>query len=83
MLAMHVRNACSPHACAFVNACSCAQTALEYRDALAKALYGRVFDWLVSMINKCMECEGHTGQSIGILDIFGFEVFKVCSSRSH
>ena len=45
------------------------------RDALCKFVYGRMFDWLVERVNKSM---GGQRQSlyIGILDIFGFEIFK-------
>ncbi|EIE22795.1 hypothetical protein COCSUDRAFT_47698 [Coccomyxa subellipsoidea C-169] len=49
------------------------------RDALAKNLYARLFDWLVAAINRKISALG-TGQrskrSIGILDIYGFESFK-------
>lgn len=53
---------------------------MDARDALAKALYGRLFDWLVMRIN--MSIAGHHGivpdsNFIGVLDIFGFENFKV------
>ena len=45
------------------------------RDALCKFVYGRMFDWLVERVNKSM---GGQKQAlyIGILDIFGFEIFK-------
>ena len=49
------------------------------RDALAKSLYGNLFDWLVSRTNKSLTGEsGNTAKTnyIGILDIFGFEIFK-------
>jgi myosin heavy subunit len=53
-------------------------------DTLAKAIYGRMFDWLVQTINVQMLADskdgaGRTGKKklfIGILDIFGFEVFQ-------
>ncbi|GAM19588.1 hypothetical protein SAMD00019534_027630 [Acytostelium subglobosum LB1] len=44
------------------------------RDALAKALYERLFQWLVSRINHEINCN-EKGLVIGILDIYGFEVF--------
>ncbi|GLH16633.1 Myosin-VIIa [Gryllus bimaculatus] len=40
------------------------------RDAMAKGLYGRLFDWMVNQIN----CFGEP-LAIGLLDIFGFENF--------
>ncbi|KAG8450754.1 hypothetical protein GDO86_003141 [Hymenochirus boettgeri] len=52
------------------------------RDALAKAIYGRTFSWLVSKINKSLAYKGADYHSlgsaslIGLLDIYGFEVFQ-------
>ncbi|XP_043392074.1 unconventional myosin-Vb isoform X2 [Chelonia mydas] len=53
--------------------------ALNSRDALAKHIYGQLFKWIVSRINKALRasCRQHT--SIGILDIYGFETFPVNS----
>jgi hypothetical protein len=51
--------------------------ATDSRDSLAKHLYGGLFEWLVGRINKSLN-EGRTkgdGKIIGVLDIFGFEVF--------
>ncbi|KAM9831170.1 unconventional myosin-If [Neosynchiropus ocellatus] len=45
------------------------------RDALAKALYTRVFDYLVEAINKAIQ-KPHEEFSIGVLDIYGFEIFQ-------
>lgn len=48
------------------------------RDALAKALYDRVFRWIVNRINQLLAptAEEMVGETeIGILDIFGFEKF--------
>ncbi|CAI5743711.1 unnamed protein product [Peronospora destructor] len=50
------------------------------RDALAKALYGRLFDWMVTKMNHFLKMDDSQKakgglHSIGILDIFGFEVF--------
>jgi len=61
------------------------EVAKERCDSLAKAIYSNVFGWLVSFINKATtapKVDGHdfngglTG-TIGLLDIFGFECFKV------
>ncbi|ELR24836.1 myosin head (motor domain) domain containing protein [Acanthamoeba castellanii str. Neff] len=52
--------------------------AIDTRDALAKAIYARLFDWLVTQINKAILKEDICS-SIGVLDIFGFENFKVNS----
>jgi len=47
------------------------------RDALAKAIYERLFRWLVSRLNASLQCKSKTNKSlIGLLDIYGFEIFK-------
>eukprot|EP00054_Salpingoeca_dolichothecata_P027671 m.204047 g.204047 ORF g.204047 m.204047 type:complete len:1201 (+) comp26016_c2_seq1:100-3702(+) len=50
----------------------------DCRDALAKALYGRFFSWLVQQINGLLMPDAHADArlSIGLLDIFGFENFQ-------
>ncbi|CAL8349859.1 unnamed protein product [Gadus morhua 'NCC'] len=45
------------------------------RDALAKALYTRVFDYLVESINRAIQ-KPDEEFSIGVLDIYGFEIFQ-------
>ncbi|XP_040299558.1 unconventional myosin-Ih isoform X2 [Herpailurus yagouaroundi] len=46
------------------------------RDAMAKAIYGRTFTWLVNKINSSLENKDFTKKTvIGLLDIYGFEVF--------
>ncbi|XP_061521947.1 myosin-IIIa isoform X1 [Phycodurus eques] len=55
--------------------------AAEVRDATGKALYGRLFNWIVNRINALLRPDGRLGEddkglNIGILDIFGFENFK-------
>ena len=45
------------------------------RNALAKNLYYRLFQWLVASLNKHMQCPPHSDPLvIGVLDIYGFEV---------
>lgn len=52
--------------------------AIDTRDALAKFIYASLFNWLVDEINKSLALGKHcTGRSISILDIYGFESFKV------
>ncbi|XP_061876951.1 myosin-IIIa isoform X1 [Entelurus aequoreus] len=57
------------------------EKAAEVRDAMSKALYGRLFSWIVNRINTLLRPDSHLGEddkglNIGILDIFGFENFK-------
>ncbi|KAM5151035.1 unconventional myosin-Ic isoform 1-T1 [Callospermophilus lateralis] len=52
------------------------------RDALAKAVYSRTFTWLVGKINRSLaskDAESPSWRSttvLGLLDIYGFEVFQ-------
>ena len=46
------------------------------RDALAKAIYNNLFDWIVERINQSLRARQATANSIGILDIYGFEIFE-------
>lgn len=50
------------------------------RDALAKAVYNNLFDWIVARVNSAMKTQGGpVANSIGILDIYGFEIFDTNS----
>uniref|UniRef100_A0A671U2U2 Myosin IG n=1 Tax=Sparus aurata TaxID=8175 RepID=A0A671U2U2_SPAAU len=57
------------------------QDACFGRDAFAKALYERLFGWIVSRINTVIEVKDYNpmlhGKNtvIGVLDIYGFEIF--------
>uniref|UniRef100_A0A3Q3W6N5 Uncharacterized protein n=1 Tax=Mola mola TaxID=94237 RepID=A0A3Q3W6N5_MOLML len=54
--------------------------AIYARDALAKAIYGRTFNWLVNKINESLVNKDSSRKTvIGLLDIYGFEVFSVNS----
>ncbi|KAK0734208.1 myosin-1 [Lasiosphaeria miniovina] len=46
------------------------------RDALAKAIYNNLFDWIVERINQSLKARQAAINSIGILDIYGFEIFE-------
>ena len=39
-------------------------------------MYSRLFKWLIFRINKSMNITGVTKSKIGVLDIFGFEIFE-------
>ena len=50
--------------------------ASESRDALAKAIYSRLFDWIVTRMNEAIGAsDERVSGEIGVLDIFGFEDF--------
>ncbi|XP_017669429.1 PREDICTED: unconventional myosin-Ih [Lepidothrix coronata] len=50
------------------------------RDAVAKAIYGRTFTWLVNKINSSLANKDSTQKTvIGLLDIYGFEVLDTNS----
>eukprot|EP00053_Salpingoeca_punica_P018641 m.183565 g.183565 ORF g.183565 m.183565 type:complete len:1283 (-) comp17476_c0_seq4:480-4328(-) len=57
--------------------------AYDVRDALAKALYGQLFRWIVGKINDLLAHEALMHHSdiqscrvVGILDLFGFEILE-------
>eukprot|EP01100_Stratorugosa_tubuloviscum_P010245 TRINITY_DN4375_c0_g1_i1.p1 TRINITY_DN4375_c0_g1~~TRINITY_DN4375_c0_g1_i1.p1 ORF type:complete len:1161 (+),score=613.34 TRINITY_DN4375_c0_g1_i1:148-3630(+) len=52
------------------------ESALYARDALSKALYSRLFDWIVAKINESMYINDPQACVIGVLDIYGFEIFE-------
>ncbi|KAK4772709.1 hypothetical protein SAY86_014484 [Trapa natans] len=53
--------------------------AVGSRDALAKTLYSRLFDWIVEKINISIGQDQSSKSIIGVLDIYGFETFKANS----
>ncbi|NXM94052.1 MYO1A protein, partial [Sylvia borin] len=47
------------------------------RDALAKNIYSRLFDWLVKRINTSIQVKSDEQRKVmGVLDIYGFEIFQ-------
>lgn len=58
------------------------EQALSARDSFAKAIYGRAFTWLVQKLNRSLAFKDEIYYSskcssvIGLLDIYGFEVFQ-------
>ncbi|CAI0560601.1 unnamed protein product [Linum tenue] len=55
------------------------ESAVLSRDALAKTLYSRLFDWIVDKINNSIGQDPNSKVLIGVLDIYGFESFKTNS----
>ncbi|XP_016398090.1 unconventional myosin-VI [Sinocyclocheilus rhinocerous] len=51
------------------------EQASSARDALAKAIYSRLFDHVVTRINQCFPFDS-SAHFIGVLDIAGFEYFE-------
>ena len=49
--------------------------ATSVRDALSKAIYNNLFEWIVSRLNKSLAPTQTCDHVIGILDIYGFEIF--------
>lgn len=52
--------------------------ATAVRDALAKGIYNNLFDWIVERVNLSLKgAQQQTEKkTIGILDIYGFEIFE-------
>eukprot|EP01104_Vermistella_antarctica_P018073 TRINITY_DN6583_c0_g1_i1.p1 TRINITY_DN6583_c0_g1~~TRINITY_DN6583_c0_g1_i1.p1 ORF type:complete len:1214 (+),score=376.93 TRINITY_DN6583_c0_g1_i1:263-3904(+) len=56
----------------------CPQTvegAYYSRDALAKSVYSRLFDWIVRRLNEGLYFNDPDAFTLGVLDIYGFEIF--------
>jgi myosin-5 len=53
------------------------EEAIATRDSLAKFLYSKLFDWIVTQINRSLFKEAKNEGFIGLLDIYGFEIFKI------
>ncbi|XP_055338515.1 unconventional myosin-Id-like [Paramacrobiotus metropolitanus] len=56
------------------------------RDAFAKAIYDRLFSWIVKQVNDTLKAPAPTSSPlygrntvIGVLDIYGFEIFEMNS----
>mmetsp|Transcript_38150 Transcript_38150/g.75050 ORF Transcript_38150/g.75050 Transcript_38150/m.75050 type:complete len:977 (+) Transcript_38150:37-2967(+) len=57
-----------------------AEQAANSRDTCCKALYDKLFSWVVNKINQSLEIAGDTPEMvIGVLDIYGFEIFETNS----
>jgi len=53
-----------------------AEQAIGAKDALAREIYSRMFDWIVAKVNEALQRYQLPFQNvIGILDIYGFEIF--------
>jgi myosin-5 len=59
-----------------ISRCLDPNSAALSRDALAKFVYSRLFDWIVNKINNSIGQDPDSKDMIGVLDIYGFESFK-------
>ncbi|KAI7873701.1 P-loop containing nucleoside triphosphate hydrolase protein [Mucor mucedo] len=50
--------------------------ALAVRDALSKSIYERLFEWIVTRVNVSLKARDTVQYTIGVLDIYGFEIFE-------
>ncbi|KAG0057410.1 class II myosin [Gryganskiella cystojenkinii] len=50
--------------------------AAAVRDALCKGIYNNLFEWIVSRVNVSLKQRGAHSYTIGVLDIYGFEIFE-------
>ncbi|GAV57235.1 Myosin_head domain-containing protein/IQ domain-containing protein/DIL domain-containing protein [Cephalotus follicularis] len=62
-----------------ITKCLDPDSAAVSRDALARTVYTRLFDWLVNKINNSISQDPDSKYLIGVLDIYGFESFKTNS----
>ena len=54
------------------------EKAKDGRDSLCQTMFAFMFDWIVSKINSVLSaaCNNQRTTRIGVLDIFGFEIFE-------
>ncbi|XP_064192516.1 unconventional myosin-Va-like isoform X2 [Anguilla rostrata] len=53
--------------------------AINSRDALAKHIYAKLFNWIVAHVNRALQSAVKQNSFIGVLDIYGFETFDINS----
>ena len=61
----------------FVNKGQNVNQVLNAVAALSKALFERMFLWIVQRVNKALDTKERRAYFIGVLDIAGFEIFEV------
>ncbi|XP_045467548.1 unconventional myosin-Ia [Harmonia axyridis] len=55
-----------------LNACE----ASKLRDILCRTLYSRTFSWLINKINELLKVRCSKPKNLGVLDLYGFELFE-------
>ncbi|CAA0838022.1 Myosin-15 [Striga hermonthica] len=78
LLATLTTRSIQTHEGIIVKALDCG-AAVAGRDTLAKTVYARLFDWLVEKINRSVGQDRDSKIQIGVLDIYGFECFRLNS----
>ena len=58
------------------------KAAQDNRDSLSKTIYSRMFDWLVEKINSSIGQDPSATNLIGVLDIYGAQVQRICMQLS-
>lgn len=53
------------------------EAANSVKDSLAKEIYNRLFMWIVETINQNIDYTNPQKKTVGILDIYGFEIFEM------
>lgn len=48
---------------------------MRIRDSWAKETYERLFNWIIEKLNNTLIAKQEKNKYIGLLDIYGFEVF--------
>ena len=61
----------------YVNKAQNMQQVVNSIGALCKAIYSRMFQWLVDKANETLDAKTKRQNFIGVLDIAGFEIFEV------
>ena len=55
------------------------EEAISARDSLAKFIYAQLFEMIVNQVNEALKTKSKCSNSIGVLDIYGFETFEINS----
>lgn len=76
MVEYELSNSSFPRACLIWISPSTLQVAYA-TGALAKSVYEKMFNWMVTRINATLETKQPRQYFIGVLDIAGFEIFDV------
>ncbi|CAO3653052.1 unnamed protein product [Cunninghamella blakesleeana] len=50
--------------------------AVSVRNALSKSIYERLFEWIVARVNVSLQAHSQVSTVVGVLDIYGFEIFE-------